>query len=474
MTKQKKGLSAWAKFYPLLALLAVTLAVRLPLLPLTAHLSGDYSDLLIFKQWAGLIHERGLANIYQAPDVNYIGYNYFLWAAGLVYGWLSPQFDTSSFRLDLLVKAPPVLFDLLLVWATFAVSSRLLERHPEAVDGALLRLPMLRRLPMPPGVALALLPATAVAFTPALVYDSTVWAQTDGITTFFILAAVLALAAGRPVPAFFLWAVGFAIKPQPLFVLPLLIAFAWWHWRWKGLGRAIIGAVAGLGLIYGYWLMNGKAAELLHVYEMLFTPQPTLSMQAWNLWWLPAIHTHPLPDDTLLSVAGASLSYKNASILAFGAAALLALAYLRRHRDLPGLLEASAFMAFAFYMLPVSVHERYLYPFFVLIAPVLMLRPRWLLLYAPLSVTFFLNVFIVGPAYKPFATRYLYSELTVGVAALHTLVFALLSLAMLRAALPPLPALPAASPARKRARAPSAGARVRWADAQEEPPASSR
>lgn len=474
MTKERKAASARAKFYPLLALLAVALAVRLPLLPLTAHLSGDYSDLLIFKQWAALIHERGLTNVYEAPDVNYVGYNYFLWAAGLVYGWLSPGFDTSSFRLDLLVKAPPVLFDLLLVWATFAASSRLLERHPEAVDGALRRFPVLRRLPSHPGVALALLPAAAVAFAPALVYDSSVWAQTDGIVTFFVIAAVLALAAGRPAAALFLWGVGFAIKPQPLFVLPLLIALVWWQRQWKGLIKAVLGMVAGLGSMYAYWLLNGKAEELLNVYKMLFTPQPTLSMQAWNLWWLPAIHTHPLPDDTLLSVAGASLSYKNASILAFGAAALLALAYLRRHRGLQGLLEASAFMAFAFYMLPVSVHERYLYPFFVLAAPVLLLRPRWLLLYAPLSVTFFLNVFIVGPAYKPFATRYLYSELTAGVAALHTLLFALLSLALLRAALPPLSVLRAARLARTRARVPFAGSRAGWADVQEEPPASSR
>lgn len=474
MTKEKRAVSARAKFYPLLALLAVALAVRLPLLPLTAHLSGDYSDLLIFKQWAALIHEGGLANVYEDPGVNYIGYNYFLWAAGLVYGWLSPQFDTSSFRLDLLVKAPPVLFDLLLVWATFAVSSRLLERHPEAVDGASQRFPILRRLPMPPSVALALLPAAAVAFAPALVYDSTVWAQTDGVITFFILSAVLALATGRPAIALFLWAVGFTIKPQPLFVLPLLLAFAFWQWRWKGLGKAVIGAAAGLGLMYGYWLVNGKGAELLHVYEMLFTPQPTLSMQAWNLWWLPAIHTQPLPDDTLLSIGGASLGYKNASMLLFGAAALLALAYLRRHRDLTGLLEACAFMAFAFYMLPVSVHERYLYPFFVLAAPVLVMRPRWLLLYAPLSVTFFLNVFIVGPAYKPFATRFLYSELTVGVAALHTLIFGLLSLALLRAWLPPLSVLRTARPARLRTREPASGSRVGWAGVQEEPPASSR
>ncbi|MDI6856772.1 MAG: hypothetical protein QME71_00420 [Dehalococcoidia bacterium] len=474
MTKQRKGVSARAKFYPLLALLAVTLAVRLPLLPLTAHLSGDYSDGLIFKQWAALIYEHGLANVYEDPEVNYIGYNYFLWATGLAYGWLSPGFDTSSFRLDLLVKASPVLFDLLLVWATFAVSSHLLKSRPDVVDAAVSRFPALRRLPMTPGVSLALLPAAAVAFAPALVYDSAVWGQTDGIITFFILTAVFALATGRPAPAFFLWAVGFAIKPQPLFVLPLLIAFVWWQWRWTGLGKAFIGAVAGVGLMYGYWLANGKAAELLHVYETLFTPQPTLSMQAWNLWWLPAIHTHPLPDDTLLSIAGASLSYKNASILVFGAAALLALAYLQRRRDLTGLLEACAFMAFAFYMLPVSVHERYLYPFFVLAAPMLVIRPRWLLLYAPLSVTFFLNVFIVGPAYKPFATRYLYSELTVGVAALHTLVFAVLCLALLRAALPPLSASLVARLARTRARVPAAGSRAGWADVQEERPASSR
>jgi hypothetical protein len=474
MSKAEATVSKGRKLYPLLALLAITLVVRLPLLPLTAHLSGDYSDLLIFKQWAAVIHERGLANVYDAPDVNYIGYNYFLWAVSAVYGRFSPQFDISSSWLDTLVTTPPILFDLLLVGLTFAVTLRLLESQPAIVASVSAKSSMLRRLPLAPDVALALLPAAAVAFTPALLYDSAVWAQTDGIISFFILAAVFALAAGRPTPAFLLWAVGFAIKPQPLFALPLLVAFVWWRWRWIGLARATAGACAGLSLMYGYWLVNGKAGDLLHVYDMLFTPEPTLSMQAWNLWWLPAMHSHPLPDDTLLSIAGASLTYKNASILAFGAAALLAIAYLRRRRHLTGLLEASAFMAFAFYMLPVSAHERYLYPFFILLAPVLISRPRWLLLYVPLSITFLLNLLVVAPPYEPLAIRHLYSELTVGVAAFHTLAFSALSLTLLRAALPSFLPLPARRPWRARTAAPSSEGHESLRGIQEERPAPSR
>jgi len=421
-------------------LLGLAVAVRIPLLPAIAHLPGNYSDMACWRAWAEAIHEHGLRNIFRTTDTNYIGYQYFLWMVSAVYGLISPGFDTSSKTLDVLLKTPPVLFDVALVWLVFAVSRRLLRANPHAAAAVQNRFPFLSHLPLPLDTALALAPATLIALHPAVLYDSAVWGQTDSIITFFMLGAIAAIAMGNAGFGLFLWAVGFAIKPQPVFILPLLLAFIWWRLRWKGIARGLLGLSAGLALMLGYWLAYGQWNEIRNVYQMLFKPEPTLSLQAWNIWWFKVLHGDPGPGSSALAIGGLHLSYSLASILLFAVATLISLIYLRRHLDLTGLLEASAFMAFAFFMLPVSSHERYGYPLLGLLAPVLLVKPRWLLLYVPISATFFTNLYVVAPINEALSGRLVYSPFTELVAALNVLMFgflvARLALVSLRPARP--------------------------------------
>ncbi len=428
--------SRWRTPLALFSLLALALAVRLPLMPTTAHLAGIYSDASLWKAWIREIHQHGLVRIFDVSDINYIGYDYALWLIAAVYQHISPSFDVYSMRLHLLIKGPPVLFDLALVALTFVVSRDLLRRRPDSVEALCRRFPVFGRQALPPESALALVPAAVVALEPAIIYDSAAWGQTDSIITFFMLGAALAMARRAPATALFLWTVGFVVKPQPIVMLPPLAAFAWWVYGWRGLVKAFGGMVAGLAVTLGFWVAHGEIRSLVHVYHMLFTPEPTLSMQAWNTWWFSTVHSHPVPGDTAFAVAGRDVSYKLLSLALFAAATALALGYLRRHRDLVGLLEASAFMVFAFFMLPVSIHERYLYPWFGLIAPLLLVRPRWLLLFVPLSVTFFLNLFIVAPLAESLTGRWTDSYLSLAVAAAHVAMFLVLILAFARGSLP--------------------------------------
>jgi hypothetical protein len=428
-----------ASLFPpaVILLLGLALAVRIPLLPAVAHLPGDYSDMACWRTWAEAIHEHGLRNVFRTTDTNYIGYQYLLWMVSVVYGLISPGFDTSSRTLDFLLKTPPVLFDVALVWLVFTVSRRLLRANPHVVAAAHNRFPFLAHLPLPLDDALALAPATLVALHPAVLYDSAVWGQTDSIITFFMLGAVAAIAAGNAGFGLFLWAVGFAIKPQPVFILPILVAFVWWQSRWKGLARGLLGVSAGLALMLGYWLAYGQWNEIRNVYQMLFKPEPTLSLNAWNIWWFKVLHGDPNPASSALAIGRLHLSYSVASILLFAVATLLSLIYLRRHLGLTGLLEASAFMAFAFFMLPVSSHERYVYPLLGLLAPVLLVKPRWLFLYIPISATFFTNLYVVAPIDEALSGRFVYSRLTEVVAALNVLMFGFLAARLAQASLRP-------------------------------------
>ena len=103
------------------------------------------------------------------------------------------------------------------------------------------------------------------------------------------------------------------------------------------------------------------------------------------------------------------------------------------------MLIAAAYQAFAFYALPIASHERYLYPFIGLLLPVVFVDRRWLWLYAPISVTFFLNLFIVAPPVKSWADQWVYEDLGVITAAVHTAIFAAFSAVMVAGALDGLP-----------------------------------
>src|SRR5205809_331186 len=72
------------------------------------------------------------------------------------------------------------------------------------------------------------------------------------------------------------------------------------------------------------------------------------------------------------------LSYQVFGLALFGLATVIGLGYCWRRPGIRGALIASAYLAFAFYMLPTSTHERYLYPFVALLLPVALLDRRWL------------------------------------------------------------------------------------------------
>ena len=54
-----------------------------------------------------------------------------------------------------------------------------------------------------------------------------------------------------------------------------------------------------------------------------------------------------------------------------------------------------------------------------------MIRPRWLALYVPVSITLFLNLIVVAPPIQRYMDDYVYSDFGVAVAAVNTVIFAL-------------------------------------------------
>ncbi len=417
-------------YYPLAILLAAALIVRLALTPFWAYLPNDFSDEGCWKDWMQAIHQHGLLNVFRTSDTDYVGYHYVLWLLTLVYGVIGGGYGHEVFRLHLLVKAPPVLFDLALIVATYAVSRSLFEE---------MRLPHVR--------AMALGAAAVVAFQPAVLYDSAVWSQTDSAVTLAMLLALFFAARGRTKLAFGVWAAGFLIKPHPIIILPVLL-----YLTWRRNARALLpglATVAGVWLLgLGPWLLHGDAGQLVRVYRGLFIADyQRLSAEAWNAWWFADLTLHPKPDQAVFGF----VTYRMLGYLLTISAGFLALLYLHARANLRGALIAAAYLAFAFYLLPVSTHDRYLYPFFAFMLPVAVAEKRWRALYAVASLTFLFNLTVVAPPVHAFSGRWIGSPFTIGVAALNCALFGAFTVEIARVALPSTRALLRRSQRRARA-----------------------
>lgn len=404
----------------LIVLLVAAFAVRIPLLPLWAYLDKGFSDEGFWKNWMVAIHQHGLLNIFRTTDTDYVGYHYVLWLLTRINGILGGTWDYQDMQLRLLVKAPPVLFDLGLIVAVYVVSRSLFEE-----------------LRLRSSQALALGAAAVIAVQPAVLYDSAVWSQTDSAVTLAMLLSLFFVMRGRTMLGFGTWAAGFLIKPHPIIVLPLLLYLAWRRGR-TALKQGLLTVVAVWLVGLGPWLLHGDALNILRVYRGLFEADyDRLSDSAWNLWWFADVSLHPKPDQAILPF----ITYRTVGLVLTISAGFLALFYLHARPNLRGTLVAAAYLSFAFYLLPISTHDRYLYPFLAFMLPVAVAEARWRPLYATASVAFFFNLAVVAPPISDFSGRWVSSPFTVAVAALNCALFALFTVAIVPVALPSIRAL---------------------------------
>jgi hypothetical protein len=170
--------------------------------------------------------------------------------------------------------------------------------------------------------------------------------------------------------------------------------------------------------------VHGDAANIATTYKALFEANyERLSASAWNLWWFRDVAAHPPPDSTV-TAAVPFITYRAVGVALAAIAGALGAMLVWRLPTLRGALVGAAYLAFAFYILPVSTHERYLYPFLALLLPVVVLERRWLWLYGPASVTLFLNMTVVAPPIRAFSGRWVESPFSLAVAAVNVVMFA--------------------------------------------------
>ncbi|MGH2609709.1 MAG: glycosyltransferase 87 family protein [Tepidiformaceae bacterium] len=393
--------------HPLAAIIAAGLAVRIALLPLTARLPNNLTDEGFWKYWMSIIDREGVLNIFRASDTDYVGYHWVLWLLSTVYDVMGGPYTNDDFSLHILVKIPPILFDVALILTVFA-ATRILLRQNGFEDSR--------------ARTFALIAAGIIAFQPAALYDSAVWGQTDSAITAAMLGSLALAAINRPFSAGAVIALGMAVKPHPIIVGPVLLILLWRAGGLRAIAQATAGGVVVAGVVLGPWILHGELIRILEVYKLLFTQErQQLSELAWNFWFIFDQQGDPRPYEPIGSWY--PFTWKATAFVISAVSAALAIAYAWLRPGFRDALVAAAYISFAFYGWPIGAHERYLYPFLALLLPVALLERRWIWLYAAVSTTFSLNLVTVAPPRHEWMGRWAFGDFSVAVAGLNTLLF---------------------------------------------------
>ena len=395
---------------PLLALALILFAavvLRAALAPLYAYLPNGYLDEGFWKYWMQRIHDHGVLNIFRTSDTDYIGYHWVLWLLSIAYAAIGGPYTQTTPSLHLLVKVPSIVFDLVLIGTAYGATLAL-GRQSRTESAA---------------QAGALTAGAVLALHPVVLYDSAVWAQVDAAVAAAMLGSIVLVASGRPATGWAVWTLGFLIKPHPVIVVPVLVVLTVRRCGPGALWRCAAAALAVSAVVLGPWLLHGDAANIATTYKALFDANyERLSASAWNLWWFQDVAAHPGPDDAMFA-AIPMLTYRHAGLALSAAAGGLATVYAWRRPTLRDGLLAASYLALAFYVLPVSTHERYMYPLVALLLPVAMFERRWLWLYAGASTTLFLNMVVAAPPVESLSGRWLESPFSLAIAAVNVGMF---------------------------------------------------
>ena len=343
---------------------------------------GFYGDLRLFQEWASRLDKVGPRHFYvKGQFADYPpGYLYVLWLLGKLSA--TPGY--------FLLKLPSMLADLGLAWVAGAFAARLAPAE------------LKRRWPV------RALVAAGVLFNPAVFGLSAAWGQVDAITALLVLASLLLLFTSPAtlryeIPAFLLFAVAIAMKPQSGFVLPVMLYGLYRrHLHRRPRSEALDGAlgicIAGL-LSLAVWAVSGLAfglgpVSLLHFYSRSASVYPVTSANAFNLWGVVGFWRNDSVGPGALAVAG--IPALRLGMLLFLAATAVVL--WRTHRAIErgaqealALTVAAATVALLAYVLLTRMHERYMFVALATFAPLVIVRPLRLV-YAGLSALFLLNL----------------------------------------------------------------------------------
>jgi Gpi18-like mannosyltransferase len=412
---------AGASIFPIALLLLAGLALRLIIAYVLFPGSGFKTDLSSFTSWALTLAHYGPGGFYaNAGFADYTpGYLYVLWLVGLVGEAVAHLSGAEPATVVAqLIKLPAILVDLAVAYVLYrtviAWNARIDEGRrdgpPPAGSGPSSRVRWL-----------ALGAAALYLFNPVTWYDSALWGQMDALGALIVLGAILALGDGWSEGAAGLAVLAALVKPQFGLVLSPVVGvvllrrhlfvpgsgpvpglrnarLASWFVDEQGPWRIISSIAAGLAVLFV--VIVPFRLDVVGLVRLVLTTAGEyhyLTVNAYNGWALVAdpggvsLARAGTWSDDLVPLLGPLPGFViGAALLLVGIViGVLQVAWSDSRRSI---LLAAAFLSLAFFALPTRVHERYLFPIFMLLPLLAVTSRRWLVATVVLAAASFMNL----------------------------------------------------------------------------------
>lgn len=329
---------------------------------------GFGTDTACFASWADRIYSVGPGGFY-AGDVftDYPpGYMYLLYPVGAVRSLLHLRYFSVPHLI--LLRLPAILCDLAL--------GLLLYREAQKRCGA--------------AGSLAL--CAAYLFNPAVILNSSVWGQVDAVPALALIYMCLMLMKGRLIPAYISFFAALLIKPQALFLAPILLIGMIHHLLLQdfSLTRLLRSLAGGVSVMCGAILLCVPFG-LDNVWKQYFSTissYPYASVNAYNFWGLAGLNWVS-QDRTFMGLP--YYVYGSAAIVI--AVAVTMYLGLKHHRDTDKYPLLCALLLVTVFVFSVRMHERYLYPAMAFLLLAYICRPsrRLFLCYGGFSLLHLYN-----------------------------------------------------------------------------------
>lgn len=336
---------------------------------------GHENDMHCFTSWADMVFEGGFSAFYTAEGLTDYppGYMYVLYFLGAVRHFVPMSAAWSG----LFMKLPAILCDV----AAAGILYKLARRHCTG--------------------SVAYIIAAVYLFNPAVFVNSAMWGQVDSVFTLLILCMVILLAERRLIPAYFLFALSILVKPQALFLAPVML-FGW-------IEQVILEDFSSQKLIkHIFWILIAVLMDVLLAlpfglqnvvgqYVNTVASYPYMTVNAYNIW--AAFGGNWADLNGFGTIAGYIVP-----VLLTAAAGVL----FFRSREKEKYYYLGAFMVFMMFMLSVKMHERYAFPAMALLLACFAVskKGKHFLLYALFSASQFWNIAYILFVYETNPNKY--------------------------------------------------------------------
>ncbi len=335
-------------------------------------------NICCFGAWSERMFKGGPAQFYSAEYFSDYPplYMYVLYWIGFLRSIL--QIDYLSAPHILLLKLPAIACDLATSYLIFRAATKHLK----------------------PVKALSLM--SSYLFLPAIIFNSSVWAQVDASHTLCVVLLCLFLNDGKMSAAYLAFGIGVLLKPQTLIFAPILMLGIYEHVFLPKIEKKkfLYNLFSGLSVILGMLVVALPFGmdKVITQYVSTLGSYPYASVNAYNFWAMLGMNW--LKQDTKFMF----FSTKTWGLLVILAIVALVFVFARRLKNNPAkYFILSAFIVLTMFMFSVRMHERYLFPLFALLTFVLIYQPSKALwgLFAGFATLHFYNTAHVFYFYTP-------------------------------------------------------------------------